>query len=354
MSVKKHHYGVLGDGSEVSLWTVSNGKMSFSATDFGCLLVSVFLPSKTGGFDDVAMGYSTLDSWVHRNTSCQGALIGRYANRISGAKFTLDGKVYTLDANHLNKNSLHGGFMGYHKVMWKGEEFSCESGEGVRFSRRSPDGEQGYPGNLDVEVIYLLNKKNEIVLIYKAKTDKSTPVNLTQHIYFNLNGAGHPTVANHLAKINSKKILEVDSELIPTGGFINVAGTVFDFTSPCRLGEHFESETLKKMNGGFDCAYCFEPSKESDVAKLPVYAEITEPETGRALICRSNQPAMQLYTSCNLNAEFGKYARPYGKFSGFCLETARYTNAPNIQDFPSGILKPGETYESLTVYGFTW
>ncbi|MDR0526454.1 MAG: galactose mutarotase [Spirochaetaceae bacterium] len=353
MSVKKYRFGMLSCGSEVSLWVVSNGKMSFTASDYGCLITGIMLPGRGGQPEDIALGYSALDSWVHNNKSYQGALIGRYANRIANARFKLDGAEFKLDANY-GSHSLHGGFHGYHQFMWNGETLSCDLGEGVRFKRRSPDGEQGYPGNLDIEVDYLLNSKNELILRYKTVCDKNTPVNLTQHVYFNLRGEGHPTVGAHRAKIYSSKYLDIGESVMPTGRILDAKGTVFDFSSQRELGSHFGSPELEKMNGGYDCAFCFDPCAETRLEALPVLAEIFEPETGRALVCRSNKSVMQLYTGCNLNVENGKNGKKYSKFSGFCLETEKYTNAPNIETFPSCILKAGETEESLTVYGFSW
>ena len=353
MNVSKKTFGVLADGSEITLWTIDNGAMSFSVCDYGCLITSILLPAKGGGFDDVVLGFSTLEGYTTRNKPCLGALVGRYANRIANAQFTLNGKTHTLDKNH-GRHCLHGGFSGYHKLVWNSEKISTAEGAGVRFTRTSRCGEQGFPGNLELELDYLLTGDNKIVLRYHGKTDAETPVNLTNHSYFNLKGESSGSVAGHQAKISSDRILEVDADLVPTGRILPVDGTVFDFRTPKPLGKHFEDKALALMKGGYDAAYLFEGCKPGSIDTLPLLAEITEPDTGRVLHCRSNLPCMQLYTSCGLDLEGGKNGHHYEKYAAFCLETQEYTNAPNIPDFPSSILKPNEVYDAATVYGFSW
>ncbi len=354
VSAAKREFGVLSCGTAVSLYTVRNAEMSFSATDYGCQLTSILLPNGRGGHDDVLLGFSSLDSIVHRNQQRFGSLIGRYANRVANAAFALDGRTYQLDRNW-NGHTLHGGFSGYDQVLWKAEETDGKEGKGVRFTRTSPDGEQGYPGNLRLEVSYLLNERNEVTLRYAAATDKATPVNLTNHAYFNLKGHGGGSVASHIAQVNSAKYLEVGAHLIPTGRILPVAGTAFDLTSPKPFGSGFGSPELEAMLGGYDVCYCFgeKAGKAADSGSLPVLALITEPDTKRTLTCRSNQPCMQLYTSNSVSGIPGKCSFVYEKFGGFCLETQQYTNAPNVGAFPSAVLKPGETYDAVTVYAFS-
>jgi aldose 1-epimerase len=353
MKTTKLPYGVLSDGTEVSLYTFKNSYMSFSATDYGCLLTSILLPAKTGSFDDILLGYSSLDSFVHRNSTYFGSLVGRYANRIQNAQFALGGKTYHLDNND-NGHSLHGGFSGYQQKIWKSEIVEAKEGSGVRFTRISPDGEQGYPGNLALEVCYLLNEKNELTLKYTAKTDADTPVNLTNHAYFNLKGHNSGTVARHIAQINSAHYIEVDKTLIPTGRTPSVTGTVFDFNTAKPLGKDFGSPELALQGGGYDVGYCFAgPEKLATAAgNLPLLATITEPDTGRVMTCSSDQPVMQLYTACMLSAKQGKNGADYGKYSAFCLETGQYTSAPTIPSFPQATVKAGETYSAVTVYAF--
>jgi aldose 1-epimerase len=350
--ITEQNFGVLSSGEAVKLWSVDNGYLSFSACDYGCLLTSILLPAKNGGFDDILLGFSTLDGYVHRNTPYFGALVGRCANRISGAAFTLNGVRHTLDANY-GPHSLHGGFRGYHQMMWRSRRVGTPDGAGVCFTRRSPAGEQGCPGSLELEVYYLLNERNELIIRATALCDADTPVNLTNHSYFNLKGAGKGTVGGHTARIPAARYLEVDADLIPTGKVLSAAGTVFDFSKAKEIGRDFGSAALGLMKGGYDVCYCFDDAAADTIAALPLRAEISEPQTGRTLICRSNQPCLQLYTGCSLDIQGGKDGASYPQYSGFCLETQGYTNAPNISAFPSSILKAGERYESLTVYSFS-
>ena len=233
MKTKKQLFGVLCDGTEVNLFTISNGKMSVSCTELGATLTSIVLEKKNGKTIDVLYGHSTLDGYV-TSTSFFGCIVGRFANRIGNASFTIDGKKYKLDKND-KENTLHGGFDGYHKKVWKGSLVKEENYVGVKFTRLSPDGEQGMPGNVKLEVYYLLDNNNNLTCYYTAKTDKATPINITNHAYFNL--AGNGKILNHTLKMNSKYILEVRKGLIPTGKFINVENTPFDFTTEKSLGK---------------------------------------------------------------------------------------------------------------------
>ncbi|MDR3283850.1 MAG: galactose mutarotase [Treponema sp.] len=349
ITLKKRDFGVLADGSKACLYTLKNAGMSVSMTNFGCILTSLLLPSKTGKTEDILLGFSTLEGYAERNRPHLGSLIGRYANRIQNAAFTLDGKTCRLDAN-LGAHSLHGGFLGYDKLLWKAEMVSVGEGAGVRFTRISPDGEQGYPGNLDLEVLYLLNDNNELTLRYTGKTDAPTPVNLTQHAYFNLKGHKGGNVASHLAWVDSAKRLEVDADLVPTGKILGAAGTAFDFTREKSFGRDSGAVELAPTKGGYDACYCFDPPEPG--AALPKRAVVREPESGRSVTLLTNQPCMQLYTSANLTALLGKNGTIYDQFGAFCLETGGYNNAPNIPEFPQSTLRPGEIYESVTVYRF--
>jgi aldose 1-epimerase len=341
------------EGQRVSLWTVDNGQMKFQATEYGALITSILLPDGAGGFIDITPGFSTLEDYVKRNTPFFGALVGRYANRISNAGFRLDGKEYKLDAND-GPHTLHGGFHGYHQKLWRPEAFSSKDGEGVRFTRFSPSGEQGFPGNVKLEIDYILNDRNEILLRYRARADAPTPINLTNHVYFNLKGEGSPDVSGHIARIPAAYRLETDSDLIPTGRIVPVENTVFDFRAERALGERFGARDMDVMKGGYDVCYCYDPPEETGEDGLAIMARVREPESGRAVECRSNQCGMQLYTGCSLNVTGGKNNARYPKFSAFCLETQHYINAPNIPEFPARIIKTGSAYEALSVYGFSW
>jgi aldose 1-epimerase len=346
--IQNQKFGVLGDGSKINLYTLSNGEMTVSMTDLGCILTSLLLPSKSGAVDDLLLGFSTLEGWIDRNGPHFGSLIGRYANRIRNAAFTLEGKTCNLDKNFLGRHTLHGGVLGYDRLPWKSEIVSTKAGAGVRFTRLSPAGEQGFPGNLYLEALYLLNDDNSLILRYQATTDAPTPVNLTNHAYFNLKGHRGGSVAGHTARIDSGKRLEIDESLIPTGKILPVKDTVFDFSKEKPLGQDFGAPELALSNGGYDTCYCFESSKDN----LPVRAQVTEAETGRILTVATDQPCMQLYTGNNLKPIAGKIGAVYEQYGAFCLETQQYTNSPNIPKFPQAILRPGETYESMTVYNF--
>jgi aldose 1-epimerase len=348
INVKKQVIGVLTDGSVISAYTVSNGEVTFTALDYGCILASLLMPSKSGKVDDILLGFSTLTGFVERNGPHFGSLIGRYANRIRGASFTLDGKTYELQKNYDGKHMLHGGFTRYDKMVWQSEIAETPDGKGVRFTRLSPDGEQGFPGNLALEVLYLLNDNNELTFRYIGKTDAATPINLTNHAYFNLKGNDGGNVGRHVARIGSNKRFEIDEFSIPTGKILPVSGTAFDFTSEKPVGKDFGSPDLAQTNGGYDVCYCF----DTPSSKPEFRAAVSEPETGRKVTVSSNQPCMQFYTSTNLKPTLGKNGFTYDKMGAFCLETQAYSNAPNTPEFPQAVLRPGETYESVSVYSF--
>ncbi|GMO59756.1 MAG: galactose mutarotase [Treponemataceae bacterium] len=364
IQVEKKLFGLLSDGTQANLYKVSNGHMSFTATDYGCTLTGIFLPHTVFGdaSDDILLGFSTLDGIVHRNQPYFGVLVGRYANRIKNARFTLNGTIYNTDRNE-NGNTLHSGFRGYNTFVWNSEIVETESAKGVKFSRLSPDGEQGFPGNLSVEALYLLNDANEITLHYTAKTDAPTPVNLTNHAYFNLSGScgvlgesGTQNLHTHTMHIPGTKRLEVDELLLPTGKIVPVAGSAYDFTAPKPLAKHFDTPELAATGGGYDTCYCFgkEDNAFDSENALRTMATVSESSTGRTMTCRSNQDCLQLYTASYLNAVQGKNLRVYNKFSGFCLETQGYLDAVNVPSFPSSIINADETYESKTVYAFTF
>ena len=231
MKVEKSKFGLLSDGSKVTLYTVSNGQMQFSVMDYGCTITSIILNGQDGKKTDVVLGFSTLDGYVNSDVYF-GAFVGRFANRIAKAQFTLNGKKYELDKND-GPNSLHGGFDGYDKMLWDSKIIKGKNAAGVQFSRLSPDGEQGFPGNLKITVTYLLDKNNNLSCSYTAKTDKATPVNFTNHTYFNLAGRGQ--IYDHIMQMNSAYYLEVSPKLIPTGKLLEVAGTPFDFNTPKAL-----------------------------------------------------------------------------------------------------------------------
>lgn len=341
MKIKKKLFGVLSSGQKVSIYTISNGKMSFSVTNLGCIITSINLPSENGTFDDIVLGYSSLEGYL-TNGPYFGCLAGRFANRISNASFNLTGKTWNLTKNDSN-NCLHGGKLGYHKMVWKARPFSNSQESGVVFTRKSPAGEQGFPGKLDLSVIYSLSVNNDISLRYSAKTDAPTPINLTNHTYFNLCGNDSGSVLDHQVQLFADRYVPVNEQAIPSGEILDVVGTPFDFRSPKAIGKDISS-----VPGGYD--HNWEINRSGD--ELNVVAGVYEPVTGRTLTVYSTQPGVQFYTGNFLQNEKGKLGSLYNKNAGFCLETQHFPDSPNRPEFPSCILLPGDTYRQNTVWHF--
>jgi len=341
MKIKKRPFGVLSSGQKVSLFTISNKKMSFSVTNYGCTITSIMVPGNDGEIDDVALGYSTLEGYVH-NPVFFGCLVGRYANRIAKASFSLAGKTYALTKND-GDNCLHSGRPGYHKMVWDAETFCNPKEAGVSFRRFSPDGEQGFPGDLDLKVSYSLTASNEIVIRYSARSSAPTPVNLTNHTYFNLAGAGSGTVLDHRVQLFADRYVPVNKEAIPTGTTAEVAGTPFDFRVPKEIGKEIDA-----VPGGYDHNWAVNPSSDG----LNPVAGVYEPKSGRSLTVYSTQPGVQFYTGNFLAGEKGKNGDLYNKNYGFCLETQHFPDSPNRKDFPDSILVPGDRYNQETVWRF--
>ncbi len=341
MKIKKSAFGTLSTGEKVKLFTVSNGNMSFSVTNFGCIITSILLPNKIGTKDDVTLGYSTLEGYI-ANPSYFGCLVGRFANRIGKASFSVGGEKYALDAND-GGNCLHSGFNGYNKMVWKAEMFVNTREAGVIFRRTSPAGEQGFPGNVDLRVTYSLTRDNDIVIRYSAKTDEATPISLTNHAYFNLGGRFMDDVLGHELQLFADRYVPVDSQAIPLGPIEDVAGTPFDFRSPKPIGRDME-----KVAGGFDHNWEINRSGEGPSQ----VAEAFEPVTGRKLTVWSTQPGVQFYSGNFLNGTPGKNGLPYNQHAGFCLETQHFPDAPNRPEFPNSVLLPGEKYSEQTIWHF--
>lgn len=351
MKVKKQKFGVLSDGTKVHLYTVKNGKTTFSCTDYGCTLTSVILSDKNGKKTDVLLGYSTLDGYIN-STYCFGAIVGRFANRIGKASFSLDGAEYSLDKND-GPNTLHGGFTGYDKLMWKGKIIEQEKYCGVEFTRLSVDGEQGFPGNVEISIAYLLDENDNLSCVYNAKTDKATPINITNHAYFNLKGNGN--VGAHTIRMNSSKRLEVNAKLIPTGKILDVKGTPFDFTTEKKIGKD-----IKEVGVGYDHCYVtekFNPNDKNcgcplDDSDLVEFCVVNEPETGHSMTVYTNAEGCQFYTGNYIKGIRGKQGRIYETHDAFCLETQSFPDSPNQKNFPSCVLRPGQTMKMKTVYSF--
>jgi aldose 1-epimerase len=345
MQIKERLFGVLSDGSEVRLYTVSNDDMSFTVTDFGCLVTSIIIPSKNNRKDDILLGFSTLDGYVQSRRGYFSALVGRYANRIKNARFSLNGKEYQLDRNEGN-NYVHGGFYGYDIRLWKGEIIETNEGAGVRLTHTSKDGDQGFPGNLQIEVYYLLNRNNELIQLYRAVTDMGTPVNITNHAYYNLAGAGKGTILAHELSFHCDSYLETDTELIPTGRLLPVDETIYDFRKAKPIGK----DMGKAPNNVYDLCYVI----NGHPGILRPAAAIYDPISGRSMTVRTNQAGLQFYSGKRLAGIEGKLGLPCEDFGGFVLETQRLIDAPNHPHFPNSILHAGEVYEHKTIYGFTW
>lgn len=348
MAITKTTFGQLPDGQTADHYTLRNKNgVEVKITNYGGLITHLNTPDKSGAFGDVVLGYDSLGGYL-KSSPFFGALVGRYGNRIGKAKFTLDGKTYTLAANN-GPNSLHGGLKGFDKVIWKTEVL--EGQNALKLTYVSKDGEEGFPGNLSTEVIYRLTDDNALEIEYTATTDKPTVVNLTNHSYFNLNG-GKSDVLNHEISINADNFIPVDATLIPTGEVRPVKSTVFDFTKPVTIGAGINDpkDEQIKLGGGYDHCWVVNGSKDS----LRLAATAYEPTSGRFMEVFTTEPAVQFYTGNFLKGDItGKNGVVYGKRSGFCFETEHYPDSPNQPSFPSVVLRPGETYKTKTVYKFS-
>jgi aldose 1-epimerase len=325
-------------------------------------------PDREGNLGDIVLGYDDLDGYLAENPYF-GALIGRYGNRIAGARFSLDGEEFALAANN-DPNHLHGGEVGFDKVLWSGTPYDASApaglsaqdpgGAGVTLSYTSPDGEEGYPGTLDVEVDYYLSNDDELVIDYRATTDQATPINLTHHSYFNLTGSGD--ILDHELMIGAAYYTPVDETLIPTGELGLVAETPFDFNTPTPIGARIDdSDEQLAFGGGYDHNFVLTRpddgssiSADGELAAMVLAARVTDPGSGRVLEVETTEPGLQFYSGNFLDGTIaGKSGRTYAHRSGFCLESQHFPDSPNQPDFPTTILRPGEQYHSRTIYRFS-
>jgi len=346
MGINKHVFGKLADGTSADLFTLTNSKgVQIKITNFGGNVVSILVPDKDGNLEDVVFGFDSLKGY-EENPSYFGSIIGRYANRIAMGKFNLGGKIYTLPVNN-GPNHLHGT---YHKVVWNAKEIQGKDGVGIELSYLSKDGEEGYPGNLSVMVIYTLTNRNDLRIDYSAATDKETVLNLTNHSYFNLAGEGSGDILGHEMEINADKFTPVNETLIPSGELRNVKGTPFDFTTSHSIGERIEQKDEQLVFGrGYD--HNFVLNKQG--AEPSLAARVTEPNGGRVLEVYTTEPGIQFYCGNFLNGIIGKGGKAYNRRTGFCLETQHFPDSPNQPAFPSTVLKPGEQYKTATIYKFS-
>ena len=345
-AVKREPFGKMPDGKPVQRFTLTNANgVELKAISYGGIITSLRVPDRTGKLDDIVLGFDTLDGYL-KDHPFFGAIIGRYGNRIGKAQFSLDGKVYKLAANN-GPNHLHGGTKGFDKVLWSIEPIGSN---GLAFTRTSPDGEEGYPGNLRMRVTYTLSDKNELIVEYHATTDKATPVNLTQHSYFNLAGQSSGDILGHELMLNADRYTPVDDTLIPTGELAAVAGTPFDFRKPTAIGARINNDNPQlKVGKGYDHNWVLNRKG----AGLELAARVHEPKTGRTLEITTTEPGIQFYAGNFLDGTLtGKGGAVYKHRTGFCLETQHYPDSPNQPKFPTTTLKPGAEYRARTVFTF--
>src|ERR1044072_6393018 len=350
-TVTKQSYGKTAAGENVYLYTLQNSHgVEAKITNYGGILVSLKVPDRNRKFDDVVLGFNDLESYLTKNDPYMGALIGRYGNRIAKGRFTLNGVEYKLAVNN-GENHLHGGIKGFDKVVWTGREMKTPVGPAVVLTYLSKDGEEGYPGNLNVRVVYTLTNNNEIKIDYSATTDKDTVTNLTHHSYFNLAGEGNGDILSHLVTINANRFVPTDAGSIPTGELKNVAGTPFDFMKPMAIGARINQDDEQlKFGNGYDHTWVI--NGRPGVMRLAATAY--EATSGRVMQVWTTEPGMQFYTGNFLDGTLtGKAGKLYPRRSGFCFETQHYPDSPNQASFPPPTLTKGATYRSTTIYRFS-
>lgn len=348
-TVTRALFGFLPSNDSVHVYTLTNANgIEVRAIDYGGIIVSLKTPDRRGNLDDIVLGHDSLEGYL-RASPYFGAIVGRYANRIAGGRFALDGRTYRLATNN-GPNHLHGGVTGFDKALWAAEPFRSDSGVGIVFTHTSGDGEEGYPGTLGVRVRYLLTDSNQLVLDYHAVTDKPTPVNLTQHSYFNLAGSGSGDILGHQLTINAGHYTPVDSTLIPTGVIAPVEHTPFDFRTATAIGARIgEAHEQLRRGGGYDHNFVLDRGGPG----LVHAARVMEPTTGRTLDVYTTEPGLQFYSGNFLDGTIvGKGAQAYRHRTGFCLETQHFPDSPNQSSFPPTILRPSEEYRSRTVMVF--
>jgi aldose 1-epimerase len=343
-------FGVTRDGRAIRKYVLKNQQgTQISAIDYGAIITSILLPKQDDGYDDVVLGYDDLAGYLNPQTPYFGAVIGRYANRIANGCFALAGKTYNLARND-GPNHLHGGVRGFDKVIWAGEPFATDRVTGVRFCYTSPDGEEGYPGTLTAVVRYSLTYENELICDYRATTTKSTPVNLTQHSYFNLTGSGGRDILGHNIAINADAFTPIGPTLIPTGEIAPVAGTPFDLRTEKPIGAYVNScDEQIRFAHGYDHNFVLNKSAGGSFA-----ARVHEPHSGRLLEVFTDQPGLQFYSGNFLDGTIkGKVGIAYQHRHGFCLETQHFPDSPNNASFPSTIVQPFDEYRTQTIYRFS-
>ena len=339
-------------GKPIEVATLKNGRgIEMQAINYGAIITSLKVPDRTGKAADVVLGFDQpARYWAAPPPPYFGSIVGRYGNRIAKAQFALGGRTYKLAANN-GPNHLHGGVRGFDKVMWDMSTRNAADGSSVVFTRTSPNGEEGYPGNLRVTVTYTLTEKNEVIIDYRATTDRATPVNLTQHSYFNLAGEGSGDILSHQLTVNADRYTPVDDTLIPTGELAPVEGTPFDFRTATAIGARIDADNAQiKAGKGYDHNYVL--NRKGTGPQLA--ARLTDPGSGRTLEIATTEPGVQFYSGNFLDGTIkGKAGHVYAHRSGLCLETQHYPDSPNQKNFPSTILEPGKVYSSRTIWTFS-
>ncbi len=345
MSIKTEPYGKTPDGVAVNLYTLTNANgLKVKIITYGATIIDMEVPDRNGKLENINLFRDSLEDYMKKDTPYFGCTVGRYANRIAKGKFTLDGRQYTLATND-GENALHGGLKGFDKVVWKAEQIEKKDSVGVKFTYVSPDGEEGYPGTLTAQVIYSLTDQNELKMEYTATTDKPTVVNLTNHAYWNLAGAGSGDILGHELMLNANGYLPVDAGLIPLGEVKPVKGTPMDFNTPMTIGSR-----IAQVPGGYD--HCYVLNKKPGEA-LTLVAKIVEPKSGRIMEIYTTEPAVQFYSGNFLDGSVSGGGKSYQKHAGCCLETQHYPDSPNQKAFPNTVLRPGETYKHYTMHKFS-
>lgn len=347
-TVTSSPFGTLPDGQEVQLFTLKNNAgLQVQITNYGGIITSIKTPDALGDSADIVLGFDKLEPYL-KGTPYFGALIGRYGNRIGKAKFTLDGVEYQLPIND-GENHLHGGEVGFDKRLWSAETFTTDSSAGVILQLTSADGDQGYPGNLQVKVVYALTDENALTITFEAETDKATPVNLTNHAYFNLAGQGD--VLGYQVMLNADAIVAISESLIPTGELMPVAGSPFDFRTPKAIGEDIGQDHPQLARGiGYDHTFVLDPL---DKGEMKLAARVVDPTSGRVLEVHTEEPGVQFYSGNFLDGSLSGKGRTYDYRTGFCLEPQHFPDSPNQPAFPATILRPGETYSTRMSYTFS-
>ena len=349
-SVTKDNFGKTAAGENVDIYTLRNANgVEAKITNYGGIVVSLKVPDRNGKFGDVVLGFNDLEQYLTKNDPYMGAIIGRFGNRIGKGRFTLNGVEYKIATNN-GENHLHGGLKGFDKVVWQGKSMKTKAGVAVAFTYLSKDGEEGYPGNLNVTVVYTLTGKNELKIDYSATTDKDTVLNLTHHSYFNLRGEGDGDILDHMVKINASHFVPTDATSIPTGELKPVANTPFDFLKDTAIGLRINNDDEQlKFGNGYDHTWVINGRRGT----MRLAATAQELTSGRVMEVWTTEPGMQFYTGNFLNGSItGKSGNPYARRTGFCFETQHYPDSPNQPKFPTTRLRKGATFRSSTIYKF--